>query len=148
MGIYFPHSKYFEGDMQLRDPTPELIKWVYDTTKHDAQSIIMKEKKVPGGVDLFFTNQHYMQALAKKMKQKFFGELKITSTLHTEKRGEQLFRITAMFRFHKHKKGEEIEFKGERYTIETFGNIVGLKEVKSGAKKRVCYKEFNAYCRN
>ena len=134
--IYLPHKDYFEGILQLRGNFVHLLPWVKDTVKNDARSAITKEKKVKGGLDLYFSSQRYLQALGKKIKHRWVGVLKVSVRLHTKSKLTQreLFRVTVLFKALPFNKGDVIRYRGEEYQLMNAENKAVLKHVQSGKK--------------
>jgi len=148
-----PHGAYFEGVLQLRNSTPELVQWVQTQTAKDKKSLITKELKIrgnaaniKGGVDLYFSNQHYLQALGKKMREKFFGEYKLSYTLHTRSHitSKDLYRITILFRQAFHKRGERVYIDNEEHEIIQIGRRIITRKIVSGKKQHWTVEEFEA----
>jgi len=133
-------SDYFEGVMQIRDGNKELMDWIHDRVRKDKKAKIAKEKKVRGGVDLYMSDQHYMQSLGKKMKTRFSGILKVTRRLHTQDRmtSKQVYRVTVFFKPLAIKRGEVVTFQGEKVEIlRIFSKRAQIKNVKTGEKREV-----------
>ncbi len=136
------HKSYFEGVLQLRNHSKELESFVRTRVEEDKRAFISQEKKTKDGIDLYFTSQSYLRALGKKIKEKFEGELKVTATLHTKSRtGEDLYRITVLFRMYPIKKGDVIKLYDEEYRVEYIGKKIFLKSVKSGKKIHISFEE-------
>ena len=137
------HPEYFEGILQLRDFSEKLYNYIHEIierdSKEDKRARITKEKKVRGGVDLYFFSQKYIQQIGKKLKEKFKGELKVTSRLHSRHKitGKELHRVTVFFKEAKVKKGDIIERKGKIWEVILVDKDIVLKEMKSGKKERV-----------
>ena len=130
---------YFEGILQIREGNEELMKWVYETVRKDARSTIAKEKKVTNGIDLYFTDQHYLQNLGRRMKEKFIGILKTSRRLHTVDKmtSKLLYRVNVLFKVLPFKRGDIITLHGEKVEILNIGTKAHIKDVKSGAKRYV-----------
>jgi NMD protein affecting ribosome stability and mRNA decay len=139
-------SSYYEGILQLRNPSQEVMDFVKNTLKGRKDCKVAKEEFFENGVDVYLTNQHYLRSLAKKLKENFLGHLNITATLHTQsKMGDDLYRITALFEMYPIKKGDVLNIGDEQYKIETMGQKIMLKEVKSGKKIHKTFKEIERY---
>ena len=132
------HSEYFEGVLQLRNPNQELLSWVRNQTKKDRRALISKEDEVPGGLDLYFTEQHYLQSLAKKLKERFSGEFKSNRRLQTVSHitSKELYRVTILFRTLKFKYGDVIESPSGKARVLSVGNQVQTQNLLSGRKER------------
>ncbi len=113
------HPDYFEGILQLRDCSDEILEWVKKTIVRDKRSRIAKLKKVRGGVDLYLTDQHYLQRLGKKLKQTFPGITKVSSKLFTFSRvtSKAVHRVNVLFRSLPVKIGQNFNYLGEKVKL-------------------------------
>ncbi|MBI2546645.1 hypothetical protein HYV81_05700 [Candidatus Woesearchaeota archaeon] len=136
-------SGYFEGVLQLRNPTQELVDFVRNRVEKDAKAVIAKEEPVPGGIDLFLSSQHYLQNLGKVLKKQFPGELKVSrrmfSTSHLTSR--HIYRVTVMFKLSQIKKGQQVTYRGKRYQVTALGKKVMLRDTETGKRISVNFKE-------
>jgi NMD protein affecting ribosome stability and mRNA decay len=133
--VKIPHSNYFEGVLQLRNPTDAITAFIVETTVKDDRSGITKIKKIPGGFDYYFTCQKYLRILGYKLKKNFSGQFKLSSTLHTQTRGgERLYRITILFRQYTFKRGSIVTVDGDEYEVTEIKTNIQVKDVKSGKK--------------
>lgn len=133
------HPEYFEGILQLRNCTDELISWIKKKIKKDKKAKIAKIKKVKNGIDMYISDQHYLQALGKKIKQNFKGILKISKKLHTQERitSKLIYRITVLFKQFPYKKGDIIKYEGDKYKIILINSQATLKNIKTGKKEKI-----------
>lgn len=133
--LKLPHAAYFEGILQVRGVSERMIDEVLLIVKRDARAVVTKIKIVKGGWDLFFSSQHYLRALGKKLHAKYGGTLKVTATLHTvSKTGKELYRITVLWRPLMFKKGDLVLVGGEQWKILRIDNQVHVQDVVSGKK--------------
>lgn len=147
--IKLPHPKYFEGILQLRNPSPELVGFVRRAVQRDQRALIVREKKVRNGLDLYLSSQRYLRALGKKLKQAFPGELKMSRSLHTiSKAGKELYRVTVLFRLLKFKKGDVLKAGDEELEILRIDARVLAKNIRTGKKKRYAIAELERYVRD
>lgn len=130
---------YFEGIMQLRSVSDEAVDWLYDEIHRAGRAWVAKVKEVAGGIDVYLSSQHYMQALGRQLQRRFGGILKITSRLHTRNTltSKDIHRVTVLFRQLPCKTGDVIDLHGERWKLLSMGNQVRLQNVKSGEKIRM-----------
>ena len=136
MTIKLPHAQYFEGILQVRDSEEKKIDTILEIVKKDARAAVTKIKKVPKGWDLYFSSQHYLRALAKKIHNQFGGTIKVSATLHTRsKMGKDLYRITVLWRPHHFKKADTIKLNGEDWKIIRIANQIQVQHVHSREKK-------------
>ena len=147
--LELPHVKYFEGTLQLRNPTEAVINWVLKTVKAERKALITEEKKVTGGIDMKFSSQRYLRALGKRLKERFTGELKFSRSLHTISKttGKRLYRVTVMFRMLKYKKGDVLEIAGDKWQVTAIDKYVKVKNIGTGEKKQYKLNEIERYVR-
>lgn len=135
-----PHiADYFEGILQVRNGSKELLNWIYDRIKADGKAKVTKAKKVTNGVDLYMTDQHYLQNLGKKIKEHQMGILKVSMRLHTQDKmtSKHVYRVTVLFKTIPFKKGDIITFHGEQVQILNINTRAQIRDLKSGAKRFV-----------
>lgn len=130
---------YFEGILQIREGNQEIITWVHNKIKTDGKARIAKEKKVTNGIDLYLSDQHYLQNLGRKLKEKFSGILKISMRQHTTDKmtSRLVYRVTVLFKVLPFKKGDILTVHGEQVELLRIANRAQVKDVKSGAKRDV-----------
>ena len=113
------HPEYYEGILQLRDCSDEIIDWVRKTVKKEGRARISKDKKVRGGRDLYFSDNHYLQRIGKKLKETFPGILKKSSKLFTVSRatGKEVHRVNILFRCLPVKIGKTFKYLDEEVKL-------------------------------
>ena len=136
------HKDYFQGVLQLRHPSPELVDFVKRTVAESGRARISKTKRIENGIDFYLTDQHYMQNLGKQVKQRFIGDLVVSRRLHTldKVRSQRVYRITVLFRMFPFKKGDLLEINGEEYKIVLMQNKVLCQSTKSGKKEWLTFE--------
>ncbi len=130
---------YFEGVLQLRDVTDEVLDWTHDEIVRAGRARIAKIKEFKHGIDIYLSDQHYMQSLGRQLQQRFGGILKITGRQFTTDHmtSRQIYRMTVLFRQMPCKTGDTIEYHGETWKVTGVGNQISLQNTKSGKKIRV-----------
>ena len=130
---------YFEGILQIRDGSKELLTWVHNRIITDGRARVAKEKKVTNGIDLYLSDQHYLQNLGRKIKERFTGILKVSKRLHTTDKmtSKHLYRVTVLFKVLPFKRGDIITVYGEQVEILAIKHKAQIKDVKSGKKKEI-----------
>lgn len=144
------HAQYFEGTLQLRNHTQEVLDWVLNKVEKDKRATIPKASRVRGGgLDLQFSDQHYLQALAKQMKKKWVAEVKISHRLHTQSHvtSKKLYRVTVLFRMLNFKIGDVVDVDGEPLEVIRVDKQVHTKNKKTGKKQRFKIDDFVRYTR-
>lgn len=132
-------ATYFEGVLQLRGCSDEVLDWAHDEIIMAGRARIAKVKEVRGGIDVYLSSQRYLQSLGRQLQQRFGGILKITSKIHTRDpiTSRDVHRLTVLFRQLPFKKGDVIKYIGEQWRVLSAGKQVQLQNVLSGKKTRV-----------
>jgi len=130
--------KYFEGKLQLRNPTPEVLKYIRKKIAQDKYVWVAKEKKVRNGIDFWLSSNKFLQDIGAKLKKRFSGVLKKSKKLHTQHKvtSKLLYRGTVLFRCLNYKVGDIIEIDGEKFKIMEISRQVRLKNLVTGKKER------------
>ena len=138
-------SNYYEGTLQLRNPTKELIRAAKSLIESNRLIFIAKEAKVVNGVDFFLSSQKQMQIIAKRLQMRFGGEMKISRKLFTVKRltSKRVYRVTVMLRLPKFKVGDVVKTRGRLIRVKQIGKKVFGVDVDTGKKITVDYKYIN-----
>ena len=128
---------YFEGILQLRSPTQEVLDFVRAEIPRSGRAHIAKEKKVPNGVDIYISSQHYLQVLGRKLKLKFGGILEISCRIQTcsHLTSKELYRVSVLFIPLKFGKGDVVKIHDGLWKILLIGNQIQLQNVVSGEKQ-------------
>lgn len=136
------HAKYYEGVLQLRNPTEEVLDFV-ESKISKTKVFVAKVVKHKTGVDLHLSSQRFLRALGKKLQEKFGGVLKTTRKLHTVSKatGKKLYRVTVLFRTLPFKKNDRVTYHGSEWIVLRAGAQAHLKNVKTGKKIRVRAEE-------
>jgi NMD protein affecting ribosome stability and mRNA decay len=78
------NPQYFQGILQLRNPTQEIIDFIADEIeKRNGRVWIAKRKELKNekGVDLYLSSNQFLKEIGKKLKENFPGELLETARL-------------------------------------------------------------------
>ncbi|MBI2659486.1 hypothetical protein HYX05_05305 [Candidatus Woesearchaeota archaeon] len=138
-----PRPDYYQGILQLRDVTEEIISFVRNQVKKREDVAITKTVRLGNGVDLYITSQKFITMLGKKLKESFGGELKISSKLHTRRKGKNLYRVNALFRLSKYKKGDVVEVRGDKVRLIRIGKKIFARNLKTGSKVTIRKSDLN-----
>ncbi len=139
-------TKYFEGILQLRNPTKEVIQFVKnDVAKQPEERgiFINKEEKIDTGLDLYITSKNYIRSIGKKLQSRFGGQLIESAKLFTKDRqtSKNVYRVNVLFRLPKFKKEDIIKYKGMDLKIKAIGKKVFCTDIKTGRKYTIKFKE-------
>lgn len=137
------NKDYFEGILQLRNPSKELIRFVENKTEKDRKALITNKIKVKNGHDFYFTSQRYLRNLGNQIKKRFAGELKTSRKLFTRKRqtSKDVYRVNVLFRMSSIVKGQVIKYKGEQMMVISLGKKIFVKNIKNGKKLSLGYED-------
>ena len=139
-----PRSDYFQGILQLRDINDEILGFVHNQIKKRGDVAVTRTVKLADGLDLYITSQRFIRVLGKKLKDSFGGELKISSKLHTRNRqGKDLYRVNALFRLSKYKKGDIVSIRGDKFRLISIGGKIFARNLKTGKRTTIRSTELN-----
>ena len=107
-------SNYFEGILQLRNIDDVIVQFAIKEIEKQENVFIANIKKVPNGIDIYVSSQRFLRNIGLKLQKQFAGQLIISKKLHTVSRmtSKELYRVNALFRVPKFKKGDIIDYKG------------------------------------
>ena len=136
------HNEYFEGILQLRNPPEELLDFLAKEIKEKGNVFVAKTKKVGDGIDLYISSQRYLRTLGNKLQERFPGQPEVSSSLHTRNRqtSRDVYRVNVLFRMPSFRKGDIITYKGDRIQIMGMSKKVLAKDIKTGKKLTLSYK--------
>ena len=127
------NPKYFEGTLQLRNPTQEIIDFVANEIDKREDVWIAKTVKQKNGVDLDLSSNKFLKEIGKRLANRFPGVLKHSSSLFTRKRltQKEVHRGTILFRYVDIKKGDIIKYRGEEVIVVSWSKDVLAKDSKN-----------------
>jgi len=135
------HSNYFEGTLQLRNTTDDVLKYVLAAANRKKVGIARTEK-IKTGIDLYVTSNKFLQIMGKELQQKFGGEVKLSKKLHSVSKNtsKKLYRGTVLFRMPNFKKGDTISYKGQGAVVVSIEKKILLR-LESGKKVSLRYNQ-------
>ena len=136
--IKFARPNYYQGILQLRDVNDEIMGFVYSQIHKKEDVAITKTVNYHNGRDLYLTSQKFIRVLGKKLKESFGGELKVSSKLHTRsKSGKDLFRVNALYRPFKYKRGDIVLIRGDEVKLLQVGSRIFARDLKTGKRIKI-----------
>lgn len=98
MTIY-TKNQYYEAIFQLRPKNNEILNFIYECIEKD-KALISKEIHKKFGVDLYIDKKKTAVNIARKLKKRCSGEIKISKKLYSVDRmtSKRLWRVTVLFR--------------------------------------------------
>ncbi|HLC55679.1 MAG TPA: NMD3-related protein [Candidatus Nanoarchaeia archaeon] len=99
MPKYSRSKDYFEAILQIRPYNEAVINYVREQAIQENVSIPKVVNK-KFGIDLYLSSKRFTFDMGKKLKQRFDGETKISTTLYGKNRmtSKELNRLTVLFR--------------------------------------------------
>ena len=139
-------SSYFEGTLQLRNVNDEVINFAVREIENNNVNIA-KTKQFENGIDLYVSKQRFLRTLARMLQKKFGGQIIVSRKLHTKSRltGRDLYRVNVLFRLPYFKKGDVIEYRGDKIKIVNLGKKIFAKDIVTGKKLNLGYKDLLRY---
>ena len=136
-------SNYFEGTLQLRDVSDEVIEFAVNEIEKDEGSHIAKIIHVKNGVDICISRQRFLRSLGSKLQKRFGGQIVVSTRLHTRSSltSRDLYRVNMLFRIPKFKKGDIIDHKGSKIKIVSMHKKVFAKDIQTGKKLNLSFKD-------
>ncbi|NOZ81513.1 MAG: hypothetical protein GXP63_07675 [DPANN group archaeon] len=133
-------NQYFEGTLQLRNPSDACVQFINDQLKASRQAWIAKVTRVREGYDLYLSSQHFLQGLGKKLHQAFGGTLKVSQTLHTfhRQKSKLLYRVTVFYSCPTFSRGDVIlagEDHGCPVLVRKIGKVLSGVDVRTGRRR-------------
>jgi len=136
---------YFEGVLQIRNPSDDVISTVRNLINSNSNVNIAKTEKAGNGVDFYISSQKYMITMGRTLQQKFGGQLIISRRVHTRSRvtSRDVYRVTVLFRLPPFKKGDTIKHRGNQLLILNLGKKVFCKDLITGKKIMIGYDKLS-----
>ena len=140
-------TQYFEGILQLRNPTQEVIGFIRsEAGKQKERGIyITKEEKIAygKGMDFYFTSQKYIQNLGQKLQNTFGGILKINPSLFSRSRetSKDLFRVNVLFELLDFRIGDVVAIDNKIVHVTEIGKTGIGYDLKTGKKTNFDYRK-------
>ncbi len=136
--------EYYEGTLQLRNPSEKVLDYVEDAIARDGKVWISKKDKLKNGYDLQLSSQAFLRKMGKKLKEKFGGELILSNkAAGKNKHGKEQFRVNVLFRQYPFRKGGTVTYRGEEYTVFEMAHRVRIKSKATGQSITVDYDSLN-----
>ena len=128
------HSRYFEGILQIRNINEAVVAFV-EKDLGEGHIAVSDVRKVKNGKDYFISDNDYTRAIGKRLQQKFGGQLIYSSSLHTQVKGKDAYRLTALFRLPGFSKGDTVNYGGDIFRVKAMGKDIVLIGIGKNTKK-------------
>ncbi|MEM4271270.1 MAG: NMD3-related protein [Candidatus Pacearchaeota archaeon] len=136
-------SRYYEGVLQLRNPSKEAVKRIGELIRKRENVWIAKEEKVEGGIDFYISSWRCLLAIGKRLQKEFGGEIKISRRIWSINKltSKNIYRVVVLLRLPKFKKGSIIEYKGKKIRVTGFRKRISAVDTETGKRVFIKYKE-------
>ncbi len=100
------NDQYFEAILQLRPERPDVIEFILQAIAANKKVWISKTVGHKTGIDIYLSSNIFAKYIGQKLKKRFKGTLKYSSTVHTTDKmtSKQLYRVTVLYRLPKEEK--------------------------------------------
>jgi len=127
----------------MRNIRDEVVEFALKEIEKNEIANIAKIKRVTNGVDVYLAPQKILRSLGNKLQKHFGGQLIVSRKLHTKSRitSRDLYRVNMLFRMTSFKKGDIIDYKGDKIKIISVHKKVFAKDIKTGKKLNISFKD-------
>lgn len=137
------HNSYYEATLQLREISPEILEFAEDEIKRN-KIHVAKFTEVKNGYDFQLADNKFAQNLGKKIQQKYGGKVLTTAALFSKRDGNDIYRLTVLFRGVPYERNEKVLYKGDEHQVIAMGKEIVLQNVQTGKKLHVKYREMES----
>lgn len=123
------HPKYYEGILQLRNPTDEVLEYIKSQIDKNAGVFISKIDKINNGFDIYLSSKRYILQLGKRLISRFGGEFKTSAEHYSRDRmtSKDVYRVNVLYRYPGFKKGDIVNVRGVDIRVIRLGKkIIGI----------------------
>jgi NMD protein affecting ribosome stability and mRNA decay len=140
-----PHKNYYEGILQLREATDEVVDFVMaDIDRQRPKGVFLtKVEKVRGGVDLYLSSKRYISNLGRQLYAMFGGEMKSSAQLYTRdhQSGKDVYRLNVYFCPSQYKKGQLIKVRNVVLKITSCAKKINAVNLVTGKRAHAEYSD-------
>ncbi len=130
------NGQYYEGILQLRGPSDEVIAFIISQVKAAKGVFISKELKAGNGLDLYFSSARFLLGLGKKLQARFGGELKTSRKIHTrdKQKSRDVYRVSVLYVTPRIMKGDVAMVGNSLLHVSSVGRMVHGTDLKTGRR--------------
>jgi NMD protein affecting ribosome stability and mRNA decay len=138
-------EQYFEGVLQLRNPTQDIIDFVARQIEKTDDVWVAKTKQHKSGIDLYLSSNKFLKHIGKKLNSSFCGELKESRSLFSKNRltSKAIYRGCVLFTAHDVKVGDTINIKGDKLKIIKIGKDILAKNIENNNKVHISFSQLS-----
>lgn len=142
------NPQYFEGILQLRNPTQEAFEFIKKQIEKAKDVHIAKRVRIKSGMDFYLNSNQFLMQLGRRLQKAFGGRINVSATLHTRHKqsSKNLYRVTFLIVLPKFKKGDIISAESREkseiviYITSLDKKIHGIN-LKTGKKIGINYSD-------
>lgn len=133
MSLINTPSRYYEGVLQLRNPTRQIMDFIICQLKKEDVGVV-KEVHVPEGLDIYVNSRKFLRTLANRLKTQFGGDVTLSARLFTQDKNTQkgIYRVSLLYKAPLLKKGEIVLYNNRIIKIKNVAKFVTGTDIKTG----------------
>lgn len=156
------YGGYYEATLQIRATdrklTTEELQTIQETIKHmvasehtrgNRQLFITDMVEEHGGLDFYLSERGSAYMLARKLQNRYGGELKQSSSLVGMKEGKEITRVTILLRLPAYQIGDFVKIENEYYRVQKLtsqkAHLINLKNWEETTIESKDLKKFHVY---
>jgi NMD protein affecting ribosome stability and mRNA decay len=134
------HVDYFEGELHLRNISPDILKYVYRRVSNEGEHIPNVEEHSDKDFDLLLSSNSLLRKLGKELQQKFGGEVTMSEKLFTRdhQTSKNLYRLNLSYRHHTLATGDVLALDSQPWIVKSFkGKRIILENPLTKKRKNI-----------
>lgn len=142
MGGYFEAVVQVRGERHLDRAEIEMADDIVNKILGEKKNaFITKREERHGGVDYYIGDRHDAANIAKLMREHFYAEMTVSSSLVGMREGKEVYRTTYSVRAPAYSRGSYVEIDGSVYKVEDIAKKVRLFDLTTGRERHVYKKD-------
>ena len=140
---YKKHISYFEGTLQLRRPSKQILSFISNFLIKE-QVVVAEKQKLDTGMDIKVSNQKKLLVLGVKLQKRFGGKLKTSKKLFSKNKqtSKEIYRVNVFYQAPLYKKGDVIVYDENIFLVESLGKKVKVKNLMTSKIKLIENKDY------
>jgi NMD protein affecting ribosome stability and mRNA decay len=138
------HYNYFEGEIQLRKVTPEIINYVLKRIGEAGETVPQVVEHDLNSVDIQVSSKKIIRQIANELVRKFGGEMSEHERLHSSDRltSKLRYRLNMLYKKHDYDKGCVIILEDEPFLVHGFQDArLKVESLITRKNTQIRYKE-------
>lgn len=138
------HPDYFEGELHLRNISPEILQYVYKRVSNEGENIPTVVEHSKKDIDLLLSSNSLLRKLGKELQQKFGGEITMSEKLFTRdhQTSKNLYRLNLSYRHHTLASGDVLAIEKQPWVVKSFkGKRIIVEHPITKKRKNIISKD-------